>query len=98
MRVGNAVYSTYSKSNQNQWENYGDKIKTGLKNQTLSILNTYAPNMGYHIDQINAYWTTLNQYINTIPRTHIRMWCADNNGQISNINNSNDNNIGPWTN
>merc|ERR1712112_697112 len=72
------------------------RLNTGLKNQTLSILNTYAPHMGYHTDQINAYWTTLNQYIDTIPKTYIRMLRADNNGQLSNNVNNSENNIGPW--
>ena len=72
------------------------RLKTGLKNQTLSILNTYAPHMGYQNEQINAYWATLNQYIDAIPNTYIRIWCTDNNGQISKPSNSN-NNIGPWT-
>ena len=73
------------------------RLKTGLGNKILSILNTYAPHMGYQTEQINTYWTTLNQYIDSIPNTHIRMWCTDNNGQITKPTNTNTNNIGPWT-
>ena len=73
------------------------RLKTGLKNQTLSILNSYAPHMGYQIEQINSYWYTLNQYIDAIPKTYIPMWCTDNNGQISKPSNTTSNNIGIWT-
>ena len=72
------------------------RSKTGLKNQTLSILNTYDPHMGYRQDQIETYWATLNQYIDVIPKSFIRMWRADYNGQIAHTTN-NTNNIGKWT-
>ena len=53
--------------------------------------------MGYQTEQINSYWATLNQYMDTIPKNYIRMWCADNNGQISKPLNTSSNYIGNWT-
>ena len=73
------------------------RLKTGSKNQIISILNTYAPHMWYQTEHINTYWTTLNQYIDTIPNTYIRMWCTDNDGQITKPPDNNANNIGHWT-
>ena len=52
--------------------------------------------MGYRNEHFNTYWATLNQYIATIPNTYIRMWCTDNNGQITKPTNTNTNNIGQW--
>ena len=48
----------------------GSRLKTGLRNKILSILNTYATHMGYLNEHFNTYWATLSQYIDTIPNTY----------------------------
>ena len=72
------------------------RLKTGLKNQTPSIYYTYAHHIGYRHEHIETYWATLIQYIDTIQKSFIRMWCVDDNGQIAHTAN-NTNNIGKWT-
>ena len=59
------------------------RLETSFKNRILSILNIYSPHTGYRNEQINTYWATISQYIDTIPNTYIRKWCADNDGQIT---------------
>ena len=77
--------------------NNGHTPKNWIKNQSRSILNTYAPHMGYQHEQIETYWVALNRHIGAIPKSFIRMWRADNNEQVAQIsNNNNVNNIGKW--
>ena len=73
------------------------RLKTGLKNQTLFILNTYAPHMGYQSDGIDKYRNTLNKYIDAITKNYIMMWRTDNNGQVAHTTSDDNNNIGKWT-
>ena len=70
---------------------------TGKAKQNLSILNSYDPHMGYAIEQIDEYWETLSQHIQSIPNTNIKMRCAGNNGQISQDTRGNTKFIGKWT-
>ena len=69
------------------------RIKTGNSIKNISILNTYAPHVGYPAETIKQYWDMVNAYISLIPNNLIRLWCTDNNGQLSKTDN---NNIGPW--
>ena len=39
--------------------------------------------MDYAKEEIEEYWTKIRKYINTIPNILIKIWCADNNGQIA---------------
>ena len=58
-------------------------FKTVKNTPNLSVLDTYAPHMGYKFDQIHQYFGTINTYINTTRGGLIEIWRADNNGQIS---------------
>ena len=71
------------------------RIQTGKKVANISILNTYAPRNNYPNTQIYDYWALVNSHIPNIPHKLIRIWCTDNNGQVSQ-NNHNDKYIGPW--
>ena len=41
-------------------------LKTGNNIPNISILNTYAPHMGYNTTEINDYWGDINNYLNII--------------------------------
>ena len=41
----------------------GIRLKPGLKNQKLAMINPYAPYMEYRNDDINTYCATLHRYI-----------------------------------
>jgi len=69
------------------------RLKTGTNIPDISILNTYAPRMGYNFDEINAYWTDIDNYISTIPHNLVKIGCTDNNGQIANKVGRPDNNL-----
>ena len=47
------------------------RIKTDNKIQDISILNTYAPHLGYSIEVIKNYWIETNTYISLIPLKYI---------------------------
>ena len=71
------------------------QFKTGDNIPNISILNSYAPHMGYNSIEINKYWNDINNYLNIISTDLVKIWCADNNGQLSR-NDTNQTNIGPW--
>ena len=58
------------------------RIETGASIKDMSILNTYAPNMGYDIETINNYWDKTKAYISLVPRKYIKIWRTGNNGQV----------------
>ena len=72
------------------------RLKTGNATKDISILNTYAPHNGYPVEIINRYWEDINAYTSLLPQNLIKIWCTDNNGQLSN-NDTNTQNIGKWT-
>ena len=72
------------------------RLKTGKSIEDISILNPYAPHIGYPITHINNYWGTANAYISLIPNKLVRIRRTDNNGQLGG-NETNQSNIGPWT-
>ena len=53
--------------------------------------------MGYNSNQIGEYWETLANHLQQIPQNNIKMWCTDNNGQISNNSKSQSKVVGNWT-
>ena len=61
-------------------------IETGSEIYDLSIANSYAPHMGYSEPEVDEYWTQVNERMDNIPRTHIKLWMAENNGQIAQSN------------
>ena len=69
-------------------------IKTGKSIKDLSILNTYAPHIGYPVETIRKYWGNAEANITLFPRKCIRLWRTDNNGQLSS-NGTNATNIWP---
>ena len=71
------------------------RLKTGKSIKNISILNSYAPHMSYDKEEIKEYWARIQKYIDTIPNNLIKMWRADNNGQIAQ--NDTCNSIGKWT-
>ena len=74
----------------------GIRLSTGRENKNLSILNTYSANMVYQTEQVVTQWDTLNQYLNTIPKTYIRIWRTGNNGQTAPSKQDTNNNFGQW--
>ena len=74
-----------------------NRLKTGSKRQNLPILNTYDPQVGYNPDQIDTYFGRLNKYLDTSPKTPIRMRCTYHNGKIASPDKENGNNIGKCT-
>ena len=69
----------------------GKLIYTGIGGQTRSMLNTYAPHMGYHTDQVVNYCDTINQYLNIAPKTYILILRTGNNGEIASSSQDSDN-------
>ena len=74
----------------------GIRLITGLKYRTPSILNTYVPHIGYKREQIETYRDVLNQYIDKILKSPIRIGRARNFGQVAQTTNNNINYIGKW--
>ena len=72
------------------------RLRTGNQIKNMSILNTYAPRNGYPSEVIQEYWNNVDAYISLIPINHIKIWCTDNNGQLTR-NSQNESNVGPWT-
>ena len=74
-------------------------LQTNIKCSNIQIINTYAPNMGYSMEERTLYW----QEIKEIPPQKLNnkqcvIWTTDNNGQIAKENDADSNNtIGPWT-
>ena len=71
------------------------RLRTGNQIKNMSILNTYAPHNGYPSEVIQEYWNNVDAYISLIPISHIKIWCTDNNGQLTR-NSRNESNVGPW--
>ena len=69
------------------------RLKTGNSIKNLSILNTYAPHIGYHAETLKLYWGMVIAYTSLIPNNLVRVWRTDNNGQLQKTDN---NNVGPW--
>ena len=71
-------------------------LNTGNKNKTkIKIINTYAPRMGYNIEERNSYLGETSNIIKNTNEKYCIIWRTDNNGQISY--NGNSRNIGKWT-
>ena len=62
----------------------------------ISIINTYSPNNNGANENILNYWDNVTKYMETIPNNYIKIWRADNNGQISQ-NKHNNKVVGKWT-
>ena len=69
------------------------RLKTGNSIKNLSILNSYVPNIGYPTETIDKYWVYVEAYISLIPNNMVKIWRADNNGQLRR-NGTNSNYIG----
>ena len=72
------------------------RLKTGNSIKNISILNTYAPHIGYPAETIENYWKYIEAYTSLIPNNLVKIWCTDNNGQLSQ-NTANNKYIGKWT-
>ena len=72
------------------------RLKTGNSIKNISIINTYAPHIGYPTEIIEEYWKYIEAYTSLIPNNLIKIWCTDNNGQLSR-NETNQKYIGKWT-
>ena len=58
------------------------RFRTGRNVPNLPILNTYVPHMGYNFDKVDTYCNNINTYMGAIPTNLVKIWRADNNGQI----------------
>ena len=72
------------------------RLKTGDPIKNISILNTYAPHIGYPTDTMKEYWEYIAAYTSLIPNNLVKIWRTDNNGQLSQ-NETNKKYIGKWT-
>ena len=57
-------------------------LKTCKSTKDISILNTYAPHMGYSKAVLKDYWGNTNAYVSLIPRKYTKIWRTGNNGQV----------------
>ena len=71
------------------------RLKTGHQLNDISIICSYAPYMGYGEIERNKYRNGLNNHMDPIPNNYIKIWMTDNNGQISQEENTKDI-IGKW--
>ena len=54
------------------------------------------PTRGAEIDEINSYWDNVNNYLNIISPGLVKIWRADNNGQIARNDITRNNLVGNW--
>ena len=52
------------------------------KDIPITIIVTYAPHTGYSKEEKKEHWGKTRHTIDTIPKRHMTIWCADANGQL----------------
>ena len=72
------------------------RLKTGNSIKNISILNSYAPHTGYPTETIEEYLKYMESYTSLVPNNLVKIWCADNDGQLSQ-NETSEKYIRKWT-
>ena len=65
------------------------RLKAAKSTKRMSILNTYAPHIGYDATVIKNYWDGANAYISIIPRKYIKygaLITMDKSGEMGKMN------------
>ena len=60
-------------------------LRSDESHTPVAITNTYAPHQGKTKVEQDAHWKQAQQTIADTPSKHLKIWCADANGQIGKI-------------
>jgi len=59
------------------------RLETNIHGREITILNKYAPHMGYNTGEREDYWTQIGETLKSTNANDCIIWGTDNNGKLA---------------